>query len=271
MLSRCAPPISSGSQPKIHESVKRSSHSQEVLDCQQYDTQGRIGFVTSPGVSGSAWVKFGYSTVIATVLAPKSLSKGSSIAAGGISRSSYMDGSLQCEVHFASHITYGTSEQQQNLQEQRLSRDLSIALNSSILLSSYPKSSIIIHVTILKASVFDFSCVVNATTLALVDAKVELKGLVSAFPLLLSTRDASIYTNDQLSSQEGFSGLNHGSCTEVTCCSLGMDASSATFVRISGFVPNWNADIKIRYIGLALSGCASIHEWMMGILTCNKD
>jgi ribonuclease PH len=142
------------------------------------------GFSGSVGISencsGSSTITIGDEKIICLVRGPSSALRGS--AAG----QQFSDqGILECEVRFAPFATADQSVLSQtnspSAHERYLSQCVTTALQAAVRLDLYPKSTIFVHLLILEAKGNELSSCIMAASLALCDASVEQRDLVSSY------------------------------------------------------------------------------------------
>ena len=258
MLVNCSKP-SKAPPTKEHESPVVIQKPPHVL----------LDLVKSSGAGGSAYLEFNGSIVLCTVYEPKSATTSKAIrGVRNLNR-----GIVECEVNFASHISACESNQRVFTPavaciEKQLSSDLSSIVQSMILLDNYPKSCIPITVIILQSSLQNLSAIVNAATLALVNAKVELSGLASCYSVLIP---AVVSVNTLASENDGIVDQIHSSQLDghqefatFTCCQLCRDEEAVlSFVRSEGRLIS--GDMQ-KAMSSALAGCCAVKRWMAEVL-----
>lgn len=139
------------------------------------------------------------STVLGSVL----LQEGSSVASAVVhilrpntGRNVNFDRAvLECSVSRASHVvsSLGSSKSAQEEEETLChvhSKAVEAALLPAVLLETYPKSVISIHVKILQSSEHDTAAAISAASLALLDASVEMRDIVLG--VMLQNDDAAL-------------------------------------------------------------------------------
>jgi ribonuclease PH len=139
------------------------------------------GWCKTDGVIGSAYCELGGSQVACYVFAPRPSTK---LITG------FESGTVECDVTFAAHLLTDDEDTISNTQK-RLSQKLVDAITPVVLLDQYPKSVIYISAVILQSSVYDLSNLVNASSLALCDAAVELRDILAACTLSIPSQDKS--------------------------------------------------------------------------------
>ncbi len=169
MLSDCFFPVVA-SKVVVNEASSSSKSNQ---------FKSMLGLVKGNGISGSAYVEMDNSKIICSIVGPRLGSSSSGQACN------LETGILECEVHFASFLAdngmNGLLRDNQASVEKRLGEAMKDALESSILLHLYPKSIITIRAMVLQSSPQDTVSLINCGSLALADAAIELKDIVSAF------------------------------------------------------------------------------------------
>jgi ribonuclease PH len=134
------------------------------------------GLVMSKGwccmdeVLGSAFCEMGGSKVACYVFAPR---PSTTLNTG------FESGSLECDINFASHLFIEDADEVAALQK-RFAQKLVDAFTPVVILDHYPKSIIYISALIMQSSRFDLCCLLNCASLALCDATVEMRDILSA-------------------------------------------------------------------------------------------
>lgn len=124
------------------------------------------------------------------------------------------NGLLDCDVKFAPFVNSGGDVIRL---EKCLSRSMRDSLRSSVKLSNYPKSSFTINCIILQTSKDDLAALINAGSMALADASIELLDLVSAYSVTrqsIRSFDASFEDGNEFVATFSFM-LSSGSLTDV--------------------------------------------------------
>lgn len=168
MLSNCVIPLTNEPTTSIEEDINPFERNYPQIKLSR-------NMIKSPGIFSSVYVEFADSIVLCSVLGPKSNTKGGLMNLG----------SLECEVNFAIHITdeelsliYPNIERLSI--EKRFSETIEHTLRSSVRLECYPKSIISINVIIIQTSLHDLSTIINAGSLALAHASVQLIDLTTS-------------------------------------------------------------------------------------------
>lgn len=175
MLSQCYRPL---------EVTSSTSH--DIFTDKDFQCSLKAGVLNSKGIVGSAYIEFGGSKVMCSILCPRSVTKQST------SFSSLDSGSLECDIHFASHVVQPGVEEDaaRFIEEEKVSNWVQSMLQSTVLLKFYPKQLITVSVTILQSSKYDMSAIVNCTTLALADASIHMRDLTCSHTIFLTKQDA---------------------------------------------------------------------------------
>ena len=131
--------------------------------------------------TGSVQLEFGSTKVLCSVVGPRILNRGQVFSDVG---------SLECEVRFAPWCSRpegaGTSSGSgaMTAEERQMSSQLYDALFPSVMLEKYQKSVISLHVMILQGCGGELAAAITAGSLALADAAVELRDIVTASTIL---------------------------------------------------------------------------------------
>lgn len=151
---------------------------------QSLSHQINIGVV--PSSSGSCYISMNSCQILANVNGPR-MTQGTQSSSFQPNDESM--GILECEVKFSSSqidestsSMVGSGDNNPILNyERQLSAQLKDAITASILLEKYPKSTIFISVLILsKKNVSDLAVSITSSSLALADAGIQLKDIVTA-------------------------------------------------------------------------------------------
>ena len=151
---------------------------------------------------GSAYLEYGSSKVCVYAFAPRPQSR----------NIDFDKGSLECEVHPAAHLVgldiYGAKfhPEGSNGVLLRLARSTLDALTPAVRLSSYPKNVLMLTVLLLDSSSDDLVAIINASSLALCHAAIEMRDLVTAHSLRLKLNQLP--------------GAETGANTTEVCCSV---------------------------------------------------
>ncbi len=183
-LSNCyAPPIVD------HCLGTEGNNSNGTVDREINNAVGQIGLVS--GASGSARWKEGGADVICSVYGPRAPAKSTSVD---------LNGRVECELRYAPFVMkprFGDTDNQQSKDsygdadslEKHIAGTLVESIRSSIFLEKYPKMLISIVVSLQSSSGYfglDLSAAIVCASLALADASIEMRDLVSASSIFLS-------------------------------------------------------------------------------------
>ena len=199
-----------------------------------------IGVINSTGVSGSAsYFHPGSSKILCAVVGPY-LGASSSSNSTGIE-----SGTFECEVSFSPFVMENDINMnrsgQMSLYEKRMSQLVKDALQSSLKLELYPKALIKLHIVILQSSKNDLSGCINCASLALADASVELKDLVSSFSYTKEIRGDGNEENSRMT-------LSYMSCSK-----------HISHIDLSGRL---DTKERILYTNVCTRGCEVIRDEM---------
>lgn len=121
--------------------------------------------------SGSSYVELGSTKVMVGVYGPRQSDRWMKYSE---------QGSLDCDVRLATFATRQRGRPTQTQLEKELSAQLETALSASVLLHTFPKAVLDVQCLVLEAGGSVLAAVIAAATLALADASIELRDLVSA-------------------------------------------------------------------------------------------
>lgn len=140
---------------------------------------------------GSSYVKIGKSMVICSVHGPQSRTYANNIHLND------SIGIFECECHYAP-FAYNDDidKRKKNELERNMTFIIKDSLEKSVKLEKYPKTSILLYIVILQSDELenDTSTAINAGSLALADASIELSDLVTS--CTISNNDKDNYSND---------------------------------------------------------------------------
>lgn len=170
-----------------------------------------LGVIRSPGVVGSAsYFDREHSKILCSVMGP---------FLGSSSSTSLEGGTFECEVQFApflrdSDIFRVSRSEQITNHEKYLSQLAKDALESSLRLEMYPKGTIKLQVIILQSSSNDLSGIINCGALALADASMELKDMVSSSSITFrdESKENSPPCTFTLSYLKSLNSISHADC-----------------------------------------------------------
>lgn len=94
--------------------------------------------------------------------------------------SSLERGSISCDVKLASFATRERGKFGQSLEERELSATLLTALQGVVLVETFPKASLDVYCTILEAGGSEPAVTITAAVLAIIDAGVEVRDVLTA-------------------------------------------------------------------------------------------
>ncbi|XP_054811753.1 exosome complex component RRP41-like isoform X2 [Prosopis cineraria] len=138
----------------------------------------RTGAVNA--ASGSAYAEFGSTKVIVSVFGPRESKKAMM----------YSDiGRLNCNVSFT---TFATPIRGQGLDNKEYTAMLHKALEGSIMLETFPKTTVDVFALVLESGGSDLPVVISCASLALADAGVMMYDLVASVSVEESCQDGSL-------------------------------------------------------------------------------
>lgn len=139
------------------------------------------GWCRTEGVLGSAFGEMNGSKVACYVFTPRPSNK---LVTG------FESGSVECDVALAPHLSQQRSDSDEAAAlQKRLAQKIVDAVTPVILLEHYPKNVIYISAVIFESSSFDLVNLLNCASLALCDAEVEMKDVLSACSLSLPQKE----------------------------------------------------------------------------------
>ena len=188
-LTNCfIPTVISGNNDERDTNIRNSMHD----PCANISS----GVVYSEGVIGSSYIELSSSKIICSIIGPKL--GGVSSASNGQNNSNLEIGALDCEIHFANFLVNYSDESFRQAQEKLFSRSTKNALESAIHLNKYPKSTFLLYAIILETSNFDLAALINAGSMALADASIEMDDLVTSTVISNRTTISDHYKNHEL-------------------------------------------------------------------------
>eukprot|EP00751_Fragilariopsis_kerguelensis_P007500 CAMPEP_0170793418 /NCGR_PEP_ID=MMETSP0733-20121128/22648_1 /TAXON_ID=186038 /ORGANISM="Fragilariopsis kerguelensis, Strain L26-C5" /LENGTH=301 /DNA_ID=CAMNT_0011142375 /DNA_START=19 /DNA_END=922 /DNA_ORIENTATION=- len=258
---------------------------------------------------GSSLVELGHTKILAEVhiaAATTNVSNKSSSASGNNNEANNDIGCLRCHVKYAPHIgidqvsqrsrsvtaldgssnnnnksgTATTSTQSagklnQELtlrRESDLSRRLTAALLPVVILEQYPKCAIVINLTVLQDDGSCLSASITAASMALVDALVELRDVVTSCTVAVVDRgcckhneeDRWIYLADPTEREATSSTLFASDTTTTTtvaliCLAMTPNHKEVTLWSQSGRL---SSDMASHAMELCRDGCRTMHNFM---------
>lgn len=238
--------------PWIHVDKKqKTAVAAEVSSANNGGLVMRRGWSQSATIIGSAYLELGQSKVAAYVFAPR--------AATG-RNVDFEKGSLECELSFASHLAeevdiYDDLHAEDGVDSiiSRYSTAIIDALSASIRLSAYPKTVITISAVVFQSSVQDLSALINAVSLALADATIEMKDLVTSYTLVQEEPTSSSGDNNKPNDSKQLT------CTIACLANFG----EISFLNYTG---QRNALDTMQILTIGKSQCEVIRERMSTVL-----
>jgi len=163
------------------------SYAVDADEEKEFSIETNLGFSRGDeSIIGSSYFDMGRSKIACYVFAPKPTT-GKNI--------SFERGCLECSVSFAAHLKRDEScvFDAENFVDgidvlsNRLSSAVVDALKPAVRLESYPKCTINVSIVVIESSYQDLAACINATSLAICDAAVEMKDLVTAYPIYMKS------------------------------------------------------------------------------------
>ncbi|KAL3936281.1 MAG: hypothetical protein SGARI_002623 [Bacillariaceae sp.] len=199
-------------------------------------------------------------------------------------------GSLLCLVKYAPHmgvdqvhqraqavspidnttLSMGKLNQEIVIQESGLSHQLTSSLRPVIPLEKYPKCTIVVKVTILQDNGSALSAAITASTLALVDARVELYDLVTSCTVAVVVEAQGDGNSNNMDGDDNDIDENLGYLVDPTQ----EEASKAQAIICLAMTPNqkevtlWSqsgrlsADMASQAMNLCRDGCRTYHKFL---------
>lgn len=182
-------------------------------------------------------------------------------------------GTLQCQVKFAPHIGRDAVSQRRNAVspldgadvsqgklrsetmqiELDLAQELTTALLPVISLQKFPKCSVDVQVTILQDDGSVLTTCICGSTLALIDANIEIKDMVTSCTVAaVSENDGVVFLADP--TQEEMTRAS-----AVICLAMTPNHKEVTLWRQSGRL---TSDMAKQATELCRSGCRTMHKFM---------
>mmetsp|Transcript_10896 Transcript_10896/g.11701 ORF Transcript_10896/g.11701 Transcript_10896/m.11701 type:complete len:352 (-) Transcript_10896:403-1458(-) len=257
---------------------------------------------------GSSLVELGHTKILAEVhiaAATTNVSNKSSSASGNNNEANNDIGCLRCHVKYAPHIgidqvsqrsrsvtaldgssnnnnksgtattstqSAGKLNQELTLRESDLSRRLTAALLPVVILEQYPKCAIVINLTVLQDDGSCLSASITAASMALVDALVELRDVVTSCTVAVVDRgcckhneeDRWIYLADPTEREATSSTLFASDTTTTTtvaliCLAMTPNHKEVTLWSQSGRL---SSDMASHAMELCRDGCRTMHNFM---------
>ena len=185
MLSSCVPfPFTTAASSSSSSSSPSAVLSTPALDFRQLVLKRSVVVEAS----GSCSLELGNTKVVCSIQGPRaSLGRLSSYSTSNNFSDSHAR--VECEVKYspwysAANLTDNASLQKK---ERQLSQQILNAVDASILTEKYPKTLISINVCILQACGGELSACIMAASLALLDAGIEIKDIVTSCTVMKGT------------------------------------------------------------------------------------
>lgn len=146
-------------------------------------------------------------------------------------------------------------------EEASMARTIQSAFCSVVLLEKFPKLVLDINCTVLEKDGSVASALINAATLALIDAGIEMSDMVSSCSVALQGEDHVVVdpTGAEEKAQRG--------CAVVAISPI---RGNVTFVESSGVWEErlWNDALKVAIVGCAQLDC-TMREWLKSQPSCD--
>lgn len=257
MLSDCKPIVLETESTKKETSENIKVSDEEEIRCSAGVVRDAYSII------GSAYFQFskGNNKSVATCsvsLSPRGHGKGGSI------ESVSLDGIVICEVCFAPFLQdvdvyTGQSGYTKELREKDLASSLMQTLSAGIFLENYPKTNIVIHVQVLQSSPYDLSTIVNCGSLAVANANIAMKDIISSYTLLSHSDQDNRKIKEKRKSDEKHSKVAANSIT------LSMFPSRDEIADV-----NYTGSLMplqlIEVSGVIKCGCLSVRDHLVGAL-----
>ena len=292
-LANCYVPLrvpSTNPEAKDEPSLSSSSSSPSRTDGRQGHELRQIVLETSVlsknQALGSALVELGHTKVLGEIHLVAGTSNDNNRRGVGGGGTADDGGSLLAVVKFAPHIgvdqiaqrakavsaldytplaSDGRMRQETSLNEAELSRQLTAALNDVIPLGEFPKTILVVNISVLQDDGSCLSAAITAATLALLDAKVEIYDLVTSCTVAvmrpITTDSAMCEDNDD--SANGLLYLADPTQEEaeraqaVICLAMTPNHKDVTLWSQSGRLSSMMAN---QAMDLCRDGCRSFHK-----------
>jgi len=260
---------------------------------------------------GSSLVELGHTKILAEVhiaAATTNISNKSSSASSNNNEANNDIGCLRCHVKYAPHIgidqvsqrsrsisaldgssnnnnksgtattstttqSAGKLNQELTLRESDLSRRLTAALLPVVILERYPKCAIVVNLTVLQDDGSCLSASITAASMALVDALVELRDVVTSCTVAVVDRGSSIHNEEDRWAY--LADPTEREVTSSTLSSFALDTTTTTVALIClAMTPNhkevtlWSqsgrlsSDMASHAMELCRDGCRTMHNFM---------
>ena len=193
MLSSCVPfPFTAASSSSSSSSSSTAASSTPALDFRQLELKRSVVV----DASGSCSLELGKTKVVCSIQGPRA-SLGHSTSYSTSKNFSDSHARVECEVKYApwysaASLRDNTSQQKK---ERQLSQQILNAVDASILIEKYPKTLISINVCILQSCGGELSTCIMAASLALLDAGIEIKDVVTSCTVMRGRLLGSDSTN----------------------------------------------------------------------------
>ena len=167
-------------------------------------------------------------------------------------------------------VSAGKLNQELAMREADLSRQLTAALLPVIILERYPKVAIVVNTTILQDDGSCLSSAITAASMALVDARVELRDMVTSCTVAVVERDSRDDMKDDDSDDDDQwlyladptqleVTAKDGSSTALICLAMTPNHKEVTLWSQSGRL---SSDMASRAMELCRDGCRTMHKLM---------
>ncbi|RYH05746.1 hypothetical protein EON65_43875 [archaeon] len=202
------------------------------------------GWSKTEGIIGSAFAEIAGSKVACYVFAPRAAAK---------VNSGFETGLVECDVSFASHLNMGGMDEDEiDKMKKLLGSKVVDAFTPVIMLENYPKSVIYITAVVLQSSGYDLCCMLNCTSLALCDALVDLRDILSAYTIQTSIASQS-------ASQSVFQSYQNQALLIASMSSI----QEVTVLEVQG---RFSGGDLVQAIDQAKVQCSKVREIIVGYL-----
>ncbi|EGD81603.1 hypothetical protein PTSG_02318 [Salpingoeca rosetta] len=176
MAARQQRPTTSVVPPQAASAAEVSDASADGAKAQPRSVFAEVGVVSQ--AKGSAFFEIGNTKVVAACYGPLSTSRRQGFQETCI---------LDCDVKFSPFSGVKHQQTKQTALERELSQLLESSLKPCVCVSKYPKSVIQVYATVLQDDGAAFSAVINAASMALANAGIEMFDLLAAASVCFDT------------------------------------------------------------------------------------
>ena len=170
--------------------------------------------------------------------------------------SSLEKGNISCDVKLASFATRERGKFGQSLEERELSASVVTALQGVVMVETFPKASLDVYCTILEAGGSEPAVVITAAVLAIIDAGVEVRDVLTACSVskMSSLKDKDVQdtflildpTREEMEREQG----------GMLIAATGLGSQDIAQFILGGA---WEDGELKEGLELGLGGCAELH------------